>query len=112
MAQSDKATATLNNLQDYRNKVYTINLQNLQYAQTLAANNQMSQSKVDKYVQNVYSSLGGATSAGTNFANTSNTAANQTTYGLGSTTPEQQITQTGQIAGRNYTKYPHDGLTY
>lgn len=96
-AESDKAQASLSMLQDLRNKVYTINLQSLQFAQQLAANKEMSLSYVDQYTQQVMQSLTGGQSAvsGMNLA-----GANQTVYGASAPTSGSTTTPyIGQISG-------------
>jgi cell division protein ZapA (FtsZ GTPase activity inhibitor) len=96
-AQSDKATATMNTLQDYRNKVYTINQQSLSFAQSLAANNQLSLKAVDDYTTKVAQSLSGGNVALTNFGNQATTTANQTNYGNTTTPTSTASTYTGQM---------------
>lgn len=58
-ATSDKATASLNILQDLRNKVYTINQQALSFAQQLALNHEATLAQVDKYTQAALASVQG-----------------------------------------------------
>lgn len=98
-AQSDKATASLNALQDLRNKVYTINAQNLQYAQQLALNQQTSLKTVDDYINRMNQTVGStqilALNAGNQMANT----AGQTSYGASAPSTTATATPTGQITG-------------
>jgi len=98
-AQSDKATASMNLLQDLRNKVFTINQQIISFAQQLAANHEMSLKSVDAYTQQVMQSLSG----GQNVVNSLNTQLS-TNYG---NTGQQQQTATPQYTGAiaNNKKY-------
>jgi hypothetical protein len=110
-AQSDKATASLNQLNDYRNKVYTINQQNLVFAQQLAANEQLSLKQVDEFTAKVQQSLSSGQVAVTNFADQANATAGATKYGTttGSTVPVVSTpTMTGSIATKKYDAYGNE----
>jgi hypothetical protein len=61
--QSEKATATMNTLNDYRNKVYTIQANALSFVQTLALNHEATLSQVDAYTQKVMQSISGGSQA-------------------------------------------------
>jgi len=100
-AQSDKATASMNALNDLRNRVYAVNTQSLQFAQQLAANNQLSLKAVDDYTAKMQQSVGGMQVIGTNFANQATTNP-QTSYGIsaGQTAPTNNFQQLGQIQSR------------
>ena len=97
MAQSDRATANINMLQDLRNKVYTINLQSLQFAQQLALNDKASKAKVDAFAQQIIQATTGGQQAGTNMGNQLANV-NATKYGMGSAqTPATTQAYTGRI---------------
>lgn len=103
-AQSEKATASMNALNDLRNKVYTINAQSLQFAQTLATNQQMSLKAVDDYTAKVAQSLSGGQVAVTNFANQATTNP-QTSYGISAgqqTAQTPMVGQTTSLAGKRW----------
>jgi hypothetical protein len=100
-AQSDKASATLNTLQEYRNKVYTINLQGVQFAQTLAANKDITLKQVDQYTQQVMNSLTGGGTQVAQFGTNARQAAGSTTLGQGTTgTASTPTYQAGQMQSR------------
>lgn len=109
-AQSDKASATLNSLNDYRNKVYTINMQAVQFAQALAANKQASISAVDKYTQQVMNNLASGNQTYQSLSGTLNNAANTTSYGktgVGMASTGAGIT--GATTGSYFTWDPTSG---
>jgi hypothetical protein len=95
-AESDKASASLNLLQDFRNKVYTINQQQLQFVQQLALNNEATQKQVDDVANRVYESLLSGQNTLASNANTNYQAT--TSYGKA---PTQNVSApmayTGQI---------------
>jgi hypothetical protein len=101
IAESDKAITTLNTLQDYRNKIYTINAQSLSFAQQLAANNQASLSYVDQATKQLLATVNNS-GVTTNTATTALSQPATSAYGVtpissgGATTPGQYI---GQISG-------------
>lgn len=66
-AESEKAAARLQALQDLRNKVFSINMQDLQFKQQLAQMNQAGQAQVQNYAQQVLGSIGGAGQAADTF---------------------------------------------
>jgi hypothetical protein len=100
-AQSDKASATLNTLQEYRNKVYTINMQGVQFAQTLAANKDITLKQVDQYTQQVMDSLTGGGTQVANFGNTAMQTSGQTKLGIGAGQTAPTAPQyTGQMQSR------------
>ena len=107
MAQSDRATANINMLQDLRNKVYTINLQSLQFAQQLALNDQASKAKVDAFAQQIIQATTGGQQAGTNMGNQLANV-NATKYGMGSAqTPATTQAYTGRITKPQDETYPN-----
>lgn len=99
-AQSDKAAASMNLLQDLRNKVYTINMQGLQFTQQLALNQQATQAQVKQYEDKVLQSVTGAQQTNTSFGNQAQTLAKNTNYGIGAPQPTTTPLQTGQITPR------------
>ena len=96
-AQADKATASMNLLQDLRNKVYTINQQSLQFVRQLALNHEATLKQVDAYTQQALQQVTGgqntlASSAITNYSPT-------TAYGTSAGQVAAPSTyQAGQIA--------------
>jgi len=104
-AQSDKAAATLSSLNDYRNKVYTINMNAVNFAQTLAANKDASLKYVDNITQQVVNSLNSGSNAIATLGTQATGAANNTTYGKigGYTAPTTAYT--GQIQSRPGQKW-------
>lgn len=95
MAESDRANASLQTLQEYRNKIYTINLQNYQFAQQLALNNEASLEYVNNYAQQVANSLA---NGGTTVANLLPGYTPTTSYGgLKSTNKTQTYSPVGSI---------------
>lgn len=62
-AESDKATARLDLLQQLRNQVNAINLQDLQFKQQLAAAHQGYASQIDQYTQQVLQNITGGNTA-------------------------------------------------
>jgi hypothetical protein len=99
-AESDKATATLNTLQDYRNKIYAINLQNIQWAQTLNTQNQATIQQVDAYTQQVANSISSGQNTLLSFGDTANRAANTTNLGISSGGYNTGTQMTGSRTGR------------
>lgn len=100
-AQSDKATASFNALQDLRNKVYSINQQSMQFAQQLALNHEASLKYVDQFTQQALQSVGGATNA----VNQSQNQPLATSYGI---VPGQQTANTSLQTGRATPSKPYD----
>jgi predicted Fe-Mo cluster-binding NifX family protein len=120
-AASDKAQATLNTLQDYRNKVYTINLQGQQAMQALEQQGTVSMSAVDNYTQQMLTSLQNGSNTVVNMATSANNAAGTTKLGVGTAPTTTTLLPTGSTTTNNttnnttvanYVKYPHDGFTY
>lgn len=98
-AQSDKASASVNALNDYRNKVYAINSSGIDAMRSLAANKQVSLKAVDDYTQRVVDSLASGGTQVANFGVNANNTANSTTLGIGankSVTPT--TTYTGAVS--------------
>ena len=102
-AESDRATATLNTLQDYRNKVYTINAEALSFAQQLALNNQTSLSYVDQATKQLLAAVNGAGTTATSATNTLSQAPT-TAYGTSAGNTPGVVTPTG-IATTTAKKY-------
>ena len=102
MAQSDKATASMNALQDLRNRIYTINAQNLQFAQQLALNNEINLKTVDDYTAKIAQFGTQAGIVGTNFGTQAMNTAGTTSYGIGSTQTPTPTTPTGVTTGQWY----------
>lgn len=96
-AQSDKATASMNALQDLRNKVYTINMQALQFTQQLALNHEANQKQVDDMTTRVYNSLSSGQNTVNNFGTLAMNTAGQTKYGITAGQASTPTMQTGQI---------------
>lgn len=97
-AQSEKASNVLTTLQDYRNKVYTINQQGQLAMQQLAANSQVSLAAVDNYTQQMMNSVTSGSNMLANMSQAVNQAAGSTKLGIGTTpTTIAPITQTGSI---------------
>ena len=94
LAESDKARATMESLQDLRNKVYAINLQNLQFQQTLALNKQQSEQYVNDYTQQIIQSV---TGAGQAVSGADYSSARQTAYGIGAPQTAGAPTMIGQV---------------
>lgn len=97
-AASDKAQATLNTLQDYRNKVYTINLQGQQAMQALEQQGTVSMSAVDNYTQQMLTSLQNGSNTVVNMATAANNAAGTTKLGVGTVPTTTTVAPTGTIA--------------
>lgn len=100
-AQADKATASMNALQDLRNKVFTINQQSLQFAQQLALNRDANLKYVDQFTQNALQSVQSGSTAVNQFGTQATNIAGQTSLGV---SPGQvaspQVLQTGQVTAR------------
>jgi hypothetical protein len=94
---SDRATASLNILQDLRNKVYQINMQALQFTQQLALNNQTSNQKVEQATQNFIKLTSAGQSGVEQFGTQAMNAAGQTNLGM---SPTQNSTQSPYQAGQ------------
>lgn len=102
-AQSAKAQASLQNLQDLRNKVFTINAQGVQAMQQLAANHQISLSAVDNYTQQVMNSISSGGTQVINMGNIANAAAGSTNLGISAGQTAPSTLQTGQTtSGRRW----------
>lgn len=98
-AQSDKASASYNALNDYRNKVYAINSSGIDAMRSLAANHEVNLKSVDDYTQRVVNSLASGGTEVANFGVNANNVAGSTTLGIGankSVAPTN--TYTGAIA--------------
>jgi len=98
MAESDKARATMETLQDLRNKVYAINLQDLQFKQTLALNKSQSEQYVNDYTQQIIQSVTGASNvvAGTDYS-----GARQTAYGINAPQGAGSQQMIGQVSRKD-----------
>lgn len=95
--ESAKAAANLSLLQDYRNKIFTINMQDLQYKQQLALNKQAGEQQASDYLTQLQEQLSMGQNATTTGIN--NMQANTgTTLGINSQNKTQQQTPTGQVA--------------
>jgi hypothetical protein len=99
-AESLKAKALYDELQNLRNQVYQINLQSLNLAQQLAYNKQMALSTVDQYSQRVAQSILGGSTSYQNLLNATTTrpVSNLTVSGQPTTTT---TTQTGVVQPTN-----------
>lgn len=101
--QSAKATAQLGLLQDLRNKVYAINMQELQYKQSLAANKQASEASVSQYAQQMLDNItGGDKSLQAGLMGMQ--GATNTNLTMGANQQAQGSQQVGQIAQTPQTK--------
>ena len=104
--QSAKAQARLGLLTDLRNKVYAINMQDLQYKQQLSLNRQANEQQADSYAKQMISSLQGGDTA-TNTGQTGMMSGVGTNLGISSGQQVAQATPTGNIAQgqRKYDQY-------
>lgn len=102
---ADKAQMRMQELQNYRNMVYQINLQDYQYKQQLAANKQASESAVDQARQRLLASAGMGSAAYQQFLG--NSTINPTTgLTMGYTPTAQNLAMTGQTTGtRKYDEF-------
>jgi hypothetical protein len=109
---SDRATASLNILQDLRNKVYTINQQALSFTQQMALNNQKTQAQVDAATKNFLQQVQGGQTALSSNPLSSSLQSPTTNYGVSSPqTSTNAITQTGRtVASKPYD--PSDPSTW
>lgn len=106
--QSAKATAQLGLLQDLRNKVYAINMQDLQYKQQLAANKQQSEASVSTYAQQMIDNLtGGDKSLQAGLLGMS--GATNSNLGIQGGQQSQTSTPTGQVTQTNKKWDPATG---
>ena len=94
---SDRATASLNLLQDLRNKVYQINLQSLQFKQQLATNNEISNGTVDKYTQTWLQQQQQAMNDVSQFGTLAMNEAGKTRLGIGAGQVQAPQNYVGQI---------------
>jgi hypothetical protein len=99
--QSEKATQSLNLLQDLRNKVFAVNQQTLLFAQQLASQNTINNKTVDDYITRMNSTLGSTQILGANLNTNMQNTANKT--GLGMSAPQTTTAspyQAGQMQSR------------
>jgi len=100
--QSAKAQSSLDALQSYRNQLYQINQQNLQFQQTLDAQKNAAAIQLDTYAKQLQLSGTGSKTALDNYYNTTTlTPGSNLSMGANGTT--NQPTYTGQIAGTKKT---------
>jgi hypothetical protein len=102
--ESAKAQTALEELNNLRNKVYQINLQSLNLAQTLAANKQMALSTVDQYSQKVAQSILGGSTSYQNLVNATTTSPT-TNMTIGGNQTSAVAPQTGVIAYKKPEDY-------
>jgi len=95
-AESNKAAARLSALQDLKNKVYAINMQDYQYKQQLVANNQASQAIADQAKQQAFQSVTGGQQAYQGMLSSTNVNP-QTSLAMGGARQSQQMIPTGSI---------------
>lgn len=101
-AASAKAQQQAQALQDLRNQVNSINLQNLQFKQQLAAQQQASVASVDAYTQQVINSLTGGNQALNSLS--ANTSLNPTSgLAINTLNTAQAVTPTGAITNNRKT---------